>query len=538
MTILKNLSIENFKGIGRRVSFDFKPITLFFGQNSAGKSTVLHALNYLHDILHYHRINADNTSLGHDAIDLGGFAQFVHQHDLNKIITFELLLDVRAYDLTETGAAAYYQELFFSRNQDDDKKRLFDISQITSEIDSVLLKFQIVWSDRLAKPFVKRFEVDLNNEPFIELTSSSDCRRREITFVKLAHPLFLALEDFAEDGLFRLTELIIDEPFLDRQGQALIGLENAEDALPDYKAPLNLADIWLGDSWDEADRKAEFKGILSTLLLGPLEVAAKELGQMRYLGPIRQIPPRGYTPKPTENPNWSDGLAAWDLLFKNHLSLLPEVNEWLNGCDSQDAKRLATGYAVKIAEYRQLPVGSRLESLLHVQDINQNKAEIEQLLEQLVVNKRFMLSDMRRNVDVYPGDVGIGISQLLPVVVGALAVDIPLLSIEQPELHIHPALQMALGDLFIYAAKHKGKAFIMETHSEHLMLRLLRRVRETASGELTNTNYALNPDDLNVVYVDCIDGETRLIRLRVDEDGEFIDRWPNGFFGERAEELF
>lgn len=538
MTILKTLSIENFKGIGRRVSFDFKPITLFFGQNSAGKSTVLHALNYLHDILQYHRINADNTSLGHDAIDLGGFAQFVHQHDLNKIITFELLLNVQAYDLTETDAAAHYQELFYSRNQDDDRKRLFDISQITSEIDSVSLKFQIAWSERLAKPYVKRFDVELNDERFIEITASGDCRRREITFVNLAQPLFVALEEFAEDGLFRLTELIIDEPFLDRQGQALIGLENTEDALPDYKAPLNMADIWLGDPWDEADRKAEFKGILSTLLLGPLEVAAKELAQMRYLGPIRQIPPRNYTPKPTENPNWSDGLAAWDLLFKKHMSLLPEVNKWLSCHVDEGKQRLATGYAVKITEYRQLPVGSRLESLLQVQDINQNRAEIEQLLEQLTINKRFMLTDMRRNVDVYPGDVGIGISQLLPVVVGALAADIPLLSIEQPELHIHPALQVALGDLLIHAAKQKGKAFLMETHSEHVMLRLLRRVRETANGELANTDYALNPDDLNVVYVDCIDGETRLIRLRVGDDGDFIDRWPNGFFGERAEELF
>jgi energy-coupling factor transporter ATP-binding protein EcfA2 len=538
MTILKTLSIENFKGIGRRVSFDFKPITLFFGQNSAGKSTVLHALNYLHDILQYHRINADNTSLGHDAIDLGGFQQFVHQHDLDKIIVFDLLLDVRAYDLTETDAAAHYQELLYSRNQDDESKRLFDISQITSSIDSVLLKFQIAWSERLAKPYVKRFEIELNDERFIEITASSDCRRREITYVNLTHPLFLRLEDFAEDGLFTLTEAIIDGPFLDRQGQSLIGLENAEDALPDHKAPLNLADIWLGDSWDDADRKTEFKGILSTLLLGSLEVAAKELAKMRYLGPIRQIPSRNYTPKPTENPNWSDGLAAWDLLFKKHLSLLPEVNEWLSCHIGEGNQRLATGYALKIAEYRQLPIGSRLESLLQVQDINQNKSEIEQLLEQLPVQKQFILTDVRRNVDVYPGDVGIGISQLLPVVVGALATDIPLLTIEQPELHIHPALQVALGDLFIHTAKQKGKSFIMETHSEHVMLRLLRRVRETASGELENPEYAIQPDDLNVVYVDCIDGETRLIRLRVDEEGEFIDRWPNGFFGERAEELF
>lgn len=55
---------------------------------------------------------------------------------------------------------------------------------------------------------------------------------------------------------------------------------------------------------------------------------------------------------------------------------------------------------------------------------------------------------------------------------------------------------------------------------------------------MENTDYAFDPDDLNVVYVECIEGETRLIPLRVDDDGEFIDRWPNGFFGERAEELF
>ncbi|MCX6189671.1 MAG: DUF3696 domain-containing protein, partial [Bacteroidetes bacterium] len=101
-----------------------------------------------------------------------------------------------------------------------------------------------------------------------------------------------------------------------------------------------------------------------------------------------------------------------------------------------------------------------------------------------------------------------------------------------------PALQVALGDLLIFAAKQKNKSFIIETHSEHIMLRLLRRIRETASDELEDSEYAFNPADLNVVYVDCIDGETRLIPLRVDEEGEFIDRWPKGFFGERAEELF
>ena len=135
-------------------------------------------------------------------------------------------------------------------------------------------------------------------------------------------------------------------------------------------------------------------------------------------------------------------------------------------------------------------------------------------------------------------DVGVGISQVLPVVVAALDTDRPgITAIEQPELHLHPRMQVELGDLFAQPLDD-GRVFMIENHSEHLMLRLLRRIEETHSGELPEGKPALRPDQVSVVFVEQIDGEVRATPLRIDENGEFIDRWPHGFFRERAAELF
>jgi len=145
---------------------------------------------------------------------------------------------------------------------------------------------------------------------------------------------------------------------------------------------------------------------------------------------------------------------------------------------------------------------------------------------------------------VAPGDVGVGISQMVPVIVAALRKQDGVLGVEQPELHIHPAIQVGMGDLFTKAAGgdpdklSAGKTLIIETHSEHIMLRLLRRIREQTEGELPPGSLGLTPDDLSVIYVESGDEGVRFRPLRVAQDGDFLDRWPQGFFEERAEELF
>ncbi|MYN66221.1 MAG: AAA family ATPase [Acidobacteria bacterium] len=79
--LITAVEIENFKGIGRPMRVEFRPITLLFGNNSAGKSTVLHALCYAHEILSHRNVDVHETDIGGDRIDLGGFRNLVHAHD-------------------------------------------------------------------------------------------------------------------------------------------------------------------------------------------------------------------------------------------------------------------------------------------------------------------------------------------------------------------------------------------------------------------------------------------------------------------------
>src|ERR1700730_16718743 len=90
---LSRIEIENFKGIGERQSIDLKPITLPFGPNSVGKSTILQALHYLREILERGNIHPDVTIAG-GLIDLGGFATLVHNHELDRAVRLKLSLDL------------------------------------------------------------------------------------------------------------------------------------------------------------------------------------------------------------------------------------------------------------------------------------------------------------------------------------------------------------------------------------------------------------------------------------------------------------
>src|SRR5690606_8949409 len=120
---------------------------------------------------------------------------------------------------------------------------------------------------------------------------------------------------------------------------------------------------------------------------------------------------------------------------------------------------------------------------------------------------------------VLPSEVGAGISQILPVIVAALEGRTGLTLIEQPELHVHPAVQVGLGDLFIDAISREAgrRTLLVETHSEHLILRLLRRIRETTENELPDAAHPFTEDKLSVLHVEGHPDGVRVRRLRVDD---------------------
>ena len=150
-----------------------------------------------------------------------------------------------------------------------------------------------------------------------------------------------------------------------------------------------------------------------------------------------------------------------------------------------------------------------------------------------------VLIDQRTDTPVSHRDVGIGVSQVLPVLVSAYASTDKLLAIEQPEIHLHPALQAELGDVFIESALGGGRnTFLIETHSEHLLLRIMRRMRETSAGKLPDGVPEVRPEHVMVLFVEP-DGAQSLVReMPLNERGELVKAWPGGFFEEGLREIF
>ena len=134
-----------------------------------------------------------------------------------------------------------------------------------------------------------------------------------------------------------------------------------------------------------------------------------------------------------------------------------------------------------------------------------------------------------KNKNVTIADVGFGVSQLLPIVVLGLRTDkSSLLLLEQPEIHLHPKLQANLAD-FLLAVTSQGKRLVVETHSDHFINRLRRRIAEDQTDRLK--------DQVNILFVHPPDkeGGATIEALRVDKFG-VIENWPEDFLPEAADE--
>lgn len=153
-------------------------------------------------------------------------------------------------------------------------------------------------------------------------------------------------------------------------------------------------------------------------------------------------------------------------------------------------------------------------------------------------NTHFSFFDESTQTAVHPQDMGVGISQSLPIIVASHLYKDTNIYIEQPELHLHPKLQMEIADEFIKSINENDNSFVIESHSEHLLLRIMKRMRHTAEDKVEDESLQLTPDDVCLLYVDN-NGETTYIKeLELDTDGTLLDPWPNGFFEEGHKERF
>jgi predicted ATPase len=235
------------------------------------------------------------------------------------------------------------------------------------------------------------------------------------------------------------------------------------------------------------------------LELGGSEVASFFADRVVYLGPLRQDPQVLCLAVPTDQPGYvgTKGEFAFAVLHRD--------------ADREVLCPLATGGTAR------MPLRAAVNHWLDAFGLAAAIDTIDR--PRLGLEPRVLVSGVDRPLDMTA--VGVGVSQLVPVLVmGLHAEPGTVLVIEQPELHLHPAMQQTLAD-FLLACVRGGRQVIVETHSDHLVTRLRRRIAEDESDEVLNL--------VGMVSTERRDGATRFRRLATNRFGGFDD-WPEGFF--------
>jgi hypothetical protein len=243
----------------------------------------------------------------------------------------------------------------------------------------------------------------------------------------------------------------------------------------------------------------------------------------------RVMPPLG---------SWLDGKSAWKYLTFNS-NARADVNRMLS-----DQLGIGLDYEVSCQRFSLVPSPERVWT--HNDETNEGKyierpeptGSPEGALSAGMLFLTVHVRDTTRNLSLRPEDVGSGVSQVIPVL-AALAKDQLVSFIEQPELHLHPRAQSKMGDIFLEHAMKSDRykhdpVCIVETHSEHLALRVLRRVREAGKASDSPTL----EEKVIFYYFKKVAGNTSVHRIQIDSSGRFVDSWPDGFFEDRLEDLF
>ena len=220
-----------------------------------------------------------------------------------------------------------------------------------------------------------------------------------------------------------------------------------------------------------------------------------EASHIHYVGPLRQEPGRfflatGETPADVgvHGENTAGILAVFSSTVARRRELIQPLEQWLGRFDMT----------------RNIDVDRVFWSVI-----------------------RLSFTDNPTGTSVNVSDVGFGVSQVLPVLLQGLYADPgSTILLAQPEIHLHPAAQGTLAD-FLIAASTRGSTIIVETHSEHLVQRLQRRIAEGT----------LSPQSVAVYYFERASNGSEAREVVFDEFGAATkESLPESFFDERYED--
>jgi len=524
----RSFSLTNFKAFEKEQQIPIRPLTLLYGPNSGGKSSIIQGLIFANEVFRTGNLNVCITQLGGSSIDLGGFQQYIHKRQLDRIFELSICLGGDAFDPNDeppvylSGLDSVSIRLAIGMPLNYDGKPLQNgipsISSLSVEGEGKML-FRV-------KPLPEGslFLDEINLDNFLDLPNFSisfggislDEMTREIKSedrlsiaIQILTKLMISLTRIDGEGLLPvrlMTKYMSDEDF---QSLVLGMFKPGEvaDRLHSYNVVGTVRKLCDGF-------KEQCDNIINSIqiLIDRTNDHLRELlDRLQYLGPLRSYPSRDLASKEYLDFNWfAGGGYAWDVV-RNNADVRDKLNTWLG-----DSDKLKTPYEFISRNYQPVDPSDSHHTI-----------------------QRLSLIDKRSGAEVSHRDVGIGISQVLPVLVSAYASTDKIIAMEQPEIHLHPALQAELADVFIESAIGKNQnTFVLETHSEHLLLRMMRRMRETANGTQQNPDLQLTPKDILVLYVETVGSQSIVREMPLNEYGELVKAWPGGFFEEGLREVF
>lgn len=582
--MLRELQLANFKAFGEKVRIPIRPLTLIFGANSSGKSSVFQALLLLKQTLEEAQSPETLLLFKGNLVDLGTYRDIVHRHDVDLSFEVGVQFDQKNFKDADMEKDVYGEE--WSRASPPISRvkgpgSLPNAREILNDADALSAGMTIKFFENSGKSEVN---VHIGNEslPLISYDDGSPFKMHmnfdsrfwhpwwglmkhtiKGTLLKVAYSVGVNGEEiYRSDGTGKYKTRTELERLLDNyewkdvtrdlermkkfrsasyypsQFMTVKSVENAKLYIPavmfnrglptlehsplnwkirtraDYSRPPGSESISaIADSWNVGE---ELGRSINQFTSDVGSLFHRSLKESVYLGPLRSQPERHYLFRgDTAEHVEQAGENLADLLFKmsqdrqGHLQ-----NERLDKIND-DLELLGIKYELRL---------SRLQ--------NENKTP-SNIFSLVLVDRQGVEANVR--------DVGFGISQVLPIVVQSRLSEKQMLLIEQPEIHLHPAHQAELGDLFIRSALGEQRnTFLLETHSEHLILRILRRIREsTEKGKPSDPDIPpVRPEDVSVLYVQPSKNGARVIEIPVTEDGDFARNWPGGFFSERVEDLF
>jgi predicted ATPase len=444
--MLTEINIKNFKAWEDTGPVRLAPLTVIFGANSSGKSSLGHLLLALKQTtLLSDRKRALHLGDESTLIDLGTYSDCIYKHDLTK--TLEFSLKWRTSAPLSVRNSVVRDELYEG-----------DSLRLTSKIRS----------GRADQPEVQSIEYTLFHQ------------NKEILTARHAR------------GEGNKTSLTVSPLKLVKAAGRVWPLEAPEKF---YR----FSDVTLA-RFQNADFLANFA--LDT---------ERMLGNLYYLGPLRSHPKRIY--------QWSGDVPS-DVGSQGEFAIAA-----LLAADSE-GRRLNRGPNKPTQGFSEF-IGKWLTDLgiihsFEVKPVAEGRKEYEVLIKTREDSPEVKLTD-----------VGFGVSQVLPALVESFyAPPNSIVWMEQPEIHLHPQVQAELADVLISAtqAREKGKSrnvqLIIESHSEHLLTRLQRRVSEGL----------IKPEDVAIYFAQHGSKSASLEPLRIDLYGE-IDNWPTNFFGDEIADV-